>query len=77
VAVLIARNVMEQRYEAVMAVVRDGEPVTEVAVGFGLSRQSVHAWMRRDQAVYRALVRQRLIETGRRRQRKDWLRNPP
>jgi transposase InsO family protein len=134
VAVLIARNVMEQRYEAVMAVLRDGEPVTEVAVRFGVSRQSVHAWMRRYQdggitalvdgshrpascphqmpaeieaevcelrrqhpgwgptrlaavlarrgvapapsrsAVYRALVRQRLIETGRRRQRKDWLR---
>ena len=131
---LVARSVMEQRYEAVMAVLRDGEPVTEVADRFGVSRQSVHGWIRRYQeggitaladrshrpascphqmpaeveaevcelrrqhpgwgptrlaavlarrgvtpapsrsAVYRALVRQRLIETGRRRQRKDWLR---
>jgi transposase InsO family protein len=125
---------MEQRYEAVMAVLRDAEPVTEVAARFGVSRQSVHEWIRRYEqggisgladrshrpatcphqmpaeieaevcelrrqhpgwgptrlaavlarrgmspapsrsAVYRALVRQRLIETGRRRQRKDWLR---
>jgi transposase InsO family protein len=125
---------MEQRYEAVMAVLRDGEPVIEVAARFGVSRQSVHGWIRRYErgglgaladgshrpatcphqmpaeveaevcelrrqhpgwgptrlaavlarrgvspapsrsAVYRALVRQRLIETGRRRQRRDWLR---
>lgn len=131
---LVAHSVMEQRYEAVMAVLRDGEPVTEVAARFGVSRQSVHGWIRRYQdggitaladrshrpvtcphqmpaeieaqvcelrrehpgwgptrlaavlarrgmtaapsrsAVYRVLVRQRLIETGRRRQRKDWLR---
>jgi transposase InsO family protein len=38
---------MEQRYEAVMAVLRDGEPVVEVAARFGVSRQSVHAWIRR------------------------------
>ena len=44
---LVARSVMEQRYEAVMAVLRDGEPVTEVAARFGVSRQSVHAWIRR------------------------------
>src|SRR5436190_186342 len=30
---------MEQRFEAVMAVVRDGRPVTEVAADFGVSRQ--------------------------------------
>jgi transposase InsO family protein len=132
--VLVARSAMEQRYEAVMAVLRDGELVTEVAARFGVSRQSVHEWIRRYEdggisaladgshrpatcphqmpaeieaevcelrrqhpgwgptrlaavlarrgmspapsrsAVYRALVRQRLIETGRRRQRKDWLR---
>jgi transposase len=45
--VLVARSAMEQRYEAVMAVLRDGEPVTEVAVRFGVSRQSVHEWIRR------------------------------
>jgi transposase InsO family protein len=132
--VLVAHSVMEQRYEAVMAVLRDGEPVTEVGARFGVSRQSVHGWISRYQdggisaladrshrpatcphqmpaeieaevcelrrqhpgwgptrlaavlarrgvtpapsrsAVYRLLVRQRLIETGRRRQRKDWLR---
>jgi transposase InsO family protein len=38
---------MEQRYDAVMAVVRDGMTVTEVAQAFGVSRQSVYAWMAR------------------------------
>jgi transposase InsO family protein len=132
--VLVERSVMEQRYEAVMAVVRDGEPVAEVAARFGVSRQSVHTWIGRyvrgglaeledrshrpihcphqmpseveaqlcelrrqhpgwgptrlayvlakrgvepapsRSAVYRALVRQRLIEPTRQRRRKDWLR---
>ena len=44
---LVERSVMEQRFEAVMAVVRDGLPVVEVAAKFGVSRQSVHAWIRR------------------------------
>ena len=44
---LIERSVMEQRFEAVMAVVRDGQPVIEVAARFGVSRQSVHTWIRR------------------------------
>lgn len=125
---------MEQRFEAVMAVVRDGLPVVEVAAKFGVSRQSVHAWIRRYEqggvtaledrshqpfgcphqmpaaveaelcelrrqhpgwgptrlawvlanrgvepapsrsAVYRALVRQRLIEPSHQRRRKDWVR---
>ena len=34
---LVERSVMEQRFEAVMAVVRDGQPVTEVAARFGVS----------------------------------------
>jgi transposase InsO family protein len=38
---------MEQRYDAVLAVVRDGLSVGEVAVAFGVSRQSVYRWMRR------------------------------
>lgn len=38
---------MEQRFEAVMAVVRDGVPVVEVAARFGMTRQSVHIWIRR------------------------------
>ena len=39
-------SVVEQRYRAVLEV-RAGVPVTEVAVRFGVSRQSVHAWVRR------------------------------
>jgi len=38
---------MEQRYDAVVAVVRDGFSVTEVADKFGVSRQSVYRWMAR------------------------------
>ena len=38
---------MEQRYDAVVAVIRDGLSVTEVAEKFGVSRQSVHQWMQR------------------------------
>jgi transposase InsO family protein len=132
--VLVERGVMEQRFEAVMAVVRDCQPVTEVAARFGVSRQSVHSWIRRYEqggltaledrshqpfgcphqmpaaveaelcelrrqhpgwgptrlayvlarrgvvpapsrsAVYRALLRQRLIEPARQRRRKDWVR---
>jgi transposase len=132
--VLIEHSVMEQRFEAVMAVVRDGLPVVEVAAKFGVSRQSVHAWIRRYEvggvtaledrshqpfgcphqmapaveaelcelrrqhpgwgptrlawvlakrgvdpapsrsAVYRALIRQRLIEPSHQRRRKDWVR---
>ena len=33
---------MEQRYDAVLGVIRDGFSVTEVAQKFGVSRQSVH-----------------------------------
>lgn len=38
---------MEQRYQAVMAVQVDGLEVTVVAEKFGVSRQTVHAWLRR------------------------------
>jgi transposase-like protein len=34
---------MEQRYDAVLGVLRDGFTVTEVAKKFGVSRQSVHS----------------------------------
>ena len=40
-------RVVEQRYDAVMEVVRDGRTVTEVAERWGVSRQSVYAWMDR------------------------------
>ncbi|MEY2591176.1 MAG: hypothetical protein QOJ67_3160 [Acidimicrobiaceae bacterium] len=131
---LVELSMVEQRYEAVMAVLRDGEPVTEVANRFEVSRASVHRWIARYQsgglgaladrshrpescphqmpaevealvcdlrrthpfwgpvrlvhelgrcgvdpspsrsAVYRALLRHRLIETNRRRGRTDWVR---
>jgi len=38
---------MEQRYQAVMAVQVDGLEVTVVAEKFGVSRQTVHAWLTR------------------------------
>jgi transposase InsO family protein len=45
--VLVELSVMEQRYQAVLAVVQDGWKVTEVAARMGVSRQSVHAWIAR------------------------------
>ena len=44
---LVELSVMEQRYQAVLAVVQDGWKVTEVAERLGVSRQSVHAWITR------------------------------
>lgn len=35
----------EQRYQAVLAVISDGETVTGVAARFGVSRKTVHAWL--------------------------------
>lgn len=40
-------SVAEQRYQAVLAVIADGREVTEVAAQFGVSRQTLHTWMRR------------------------------
>ena len=40
-------TVAEQRFNAVMEVVRDGLAVTEVAERYGVSRQTVHSWLRR------------------------------
>jgi transposase InsO family protein len=45
--VLVELSVMEQRYQAVLAVVQDGWKVTEVAERLGVSRQSVHNWISR------------------------------
>ena len=44
---LVELSIMEQRYQAVLAVVQDGWKVTEVAARLGVSRQSVHAWITR------------------------------
>jgi transposase-like protein len=41
------RNVVEQRYEAVMAVVRDGRQVSEVSRVYGVTRQTMRAWLRK------------------------------
>ncbi len=38
-------SVMEQRYQAVSAVIHDGLSVIEVASRFGVSRQTVHSWL--------------------------------
>ena len=44
------RSVTEQRYNAVLEVLEAGLPVTEVADRYGVSRQSVHAWIARYRA---------------------------
>ena len=44
---LVELSLMEQRYQAVLAVVQDGWQVSEVARRLGVSRQSVHAWIAR------------------------------
>ena len=38
---------VEQRYKAVLAVISDGETVTDVAARFGVRRQTVHEWLAR------------------------------
>ena len=38
---------MEQKYQAVLAVIRDGVSIIGVANRFGVSRQSVHSWLAR------------------------------
>jgi transposase len=45
--VLVELSVVEQRYQAVLAVAQDGWKVTEVAERLGVSRQSVHNWIAR------------------------------
>ena len=40
-------SVQEQKYQAVLAVLSDGRSVSEVAEHWSVSRQSVHAWLRR------------------------------
>ncbi len=47
---LVELSVMEQRYQAVLAVVQDGWKVVEVADRLGVSRQSVHNWIVRYEA---------------------------
>jgi transposase len=48
--VLVELSVMEQRYQAVLEVVSSLLPVTEVAARYGVSRQTVYAWLARYEA---------------------------
>jgi transposase InsO family protein len=45
--VLLELTVAQQRFNAVMEVLRDGLTVIEVADRYGVSRQAVHGWLRR------------------------------
>jgi len=44
---MVELSVVEQRYQAVLAVIRDGESIVDVASRVGVSRQTVHAWLSR------------------------------
>jgi transposase InsO family protein len=44
---IVELSVVEQRYQAVLFVIRDGESVVDVASRFGVSRQTVHTWLLR------------------------------
>jgi transposase len=55
--VLVELNVVEQRYDAVKEVIAQGLTVTEVAVRYKVSRQTVHEWLARYRAGgFRALA---------------------
>jgi transposase InsO family protein len=45
--VLVELGVVEQRYRAVLEVLEEGVPVTEVARRYGVARQTVHEWLAR------------------------------
>jgi transposase len=38
-------SVTEQRYQAVLAVISDGETVSSVAARYGVHRKTVHGWL--------------------------------
>jgi len=44
---LMEMSVAEQRYRAVLAVLADGRTVSEVASAWGVSRQTMHVWLKR------------------------------
>jgi transposase len=44
---LVELSVVEQRYHAVMEVLSAGAPKTEVAQRYGVSRKTVHEWVRK------------------------------
>ena len=45
--VLVEFDMVEQRYTALLEVLLDGAAVSEVALRFGVTRQTVHRWLRR------------------------------
>jgi transposase len=45
--VLVGLGVVEQRYQAVLEVVNQGTTVTEAATRAGVTRQTMHRWLRR------------------------------
>ena len=47
VIVLVELGLVEQRYQAVLEVLNNASTVTDVAVRFGVTRQTVHRWLRR------------------------------
>jgi transposase-like protein len=51
-------SVAEQRYQAALAVIKDGRTVTEAAAAAGVSRQMLHAWL----AKYKAGGLEGLVE---------------
>jgi transposase len=48
--------VAEQRYQAVLAVIKDGRTIKEVAGQWSVSRQTLHAWLARHDAKGAALA---------------------
>ena len=44
---LVELGLVEQRYQAVLEVLNNASTVTDVAVRFGVTRQTVHRWLRR------------------------------
>ena len=44
---MVELNVVEQRYQAVLEVLHQGATVTDVARRNGVTRQTVHSWLRR------------------------------
>jgi hypothetical protein len=47
VIVLVELGLVELRYQAVLEVLNNASTVTDVAVRFGVTRQTVHRWLRR------------------------------
>lgn len=62
----------KQRYEAVMAVVRDGRQVSEVDRVYGVTRQTMHAWVKK----YDALGMGGLLDASRRPRRSPGQTSP-